>query len=111
MNAQIAKDMLLWLDAANYCNGASHDLVDGSHVFYFPTITTATRAASIVTRVRLVAADVIKNDEFVVKNLRVQSTVPCRLDRSALSTWMIIVAVKNRQKTFSNRVKKMIGEL
>jgi FAD synthase len=66
-----------------------------SYVVEFEARTTKTRASSMVTRVRLIANEVVVGPDFTVGK-ELLSEPPA--DRSALATWRVFVKIAIRKK-------------
>jgi FAD synthase len=86
-----------WTQTYNFCGEVSSSRTDTHHVIQFEARTTKTRASSMVTRVKLMANEVIVGYDFSVSKELLSD--PPR-DRAALATWRISVkiAIKNKRK-------------
>lgn len=92
---ELAKKISHWLGGYGFCGEVVTENVPNSYVVQFEARTTKSRASSMVTRVGLIASEVLGSCRFEVGKSRMGEPP---LSREALSTWKIFVEVKKKGK-------------
>lgn len=87
---ELAKKISYWIRTYSFCGEVVTVKLDNNYFIQFEARTTKTRASSMVTRIKLISAEVILDVEFQVGK-ELLSEVPS--DRSALATWKIFVRI------------------
>lgn len=104
---EVARAVKRWTESYHFCGDVEMHREFAKYVVEFTARTTKTRASSMVTRVGLIVAEVIKEQEFEVGK-ELMSDPP--KDRAALSTWRIYVnvPVKPSKKIYGKNPTNLI---
>ena len=87
---ELARTVGRWVKSYNFCTKVLVRRELDQFVVSFESRTTSTRSSSMVTRLGLMAAQVLPDSRFQTGKVL---TSPPPEDRSALATWRIFVAI------------------
>ena len=94
-SGELARRISHWTREYNFCGNVVTKRTDQHYVVEFVARTTKTRASSMVTRVSLIANEVIVGPDFVVGKELIGAPP---LDRASLASWRIFVNIMIRKK-------------
>jgi hypothetical protein len=92
---QLARDIARWIKPYPFCGHVSVAWQLESYSISFEARTTKTRASSIVTRIRLIAANLADESRCRVEK-QLWSEAPRK--REDLATWMICATVSAKRR-------------
>lgn len=97
MNAnELANEVVKWVEHYGFVPYVSKRRIEGFYLVELTTITTKTRASSMVTRLSLLSSELAQGSRFsIVKELLTESPTT----RDSLATWKIIVSIPVRVKS------------
>ena len=105
---ELARRIGHWTREYQFCGEVSVSRIQDHYVVEFEARTTKTRASSMVTRIKLIAADLAEGSDVVVdKDLVSESPAT----RDALASWKIYAAIpiKRRLRALQEAWEKKFG--
>lgn len=93
--SKLSREVSRWIKDYGFCERVEVGRTDDHHVIEFEVRTTSTRASSMVTRIKLIVAELSSRSDVTVDK-ELMSRPP--ETRDALATWSIYVAIPVKRR-------------